>query len=139
VAGFDLTCAPGHLIRRAQQLHTLVWRELVGERLTSIQFAILVAVDAEPGIDQRTLAARVSLDTSTLAEVCGRMRERGLLARERDPRDARRHRLALTDAGAVTLRETAPLVEAVGRRLLEGFSGDDAGELMRLLSRLVGV
>jgi DNA-binding MarR family transcriptional regulator len=138
VASFDFTSAPGHLIRRAQQLHTIVWREIVGEALTSVQFAILVALDAEPGIDQRTLAERVSLDTSSMAEVCARLLERDLVARERDPCDRRRYVLSLTELGGATLRETAPLVDEVGRRLLEPLPADEHAELIRLLSVLLG-
>lgn len=139
MASFDFSSAPGHLIRRAQQLHTIVWRELVGDGLTSVQFAILVALAAEPGIDQRTLAERVSLDTSSMAEVCARLLERELVSRERDPSDRRRYVLSLTERGRATLRETAPLVDEVGRRLLEPLPVAERVELMRLLSLLLGV
>jgi MarR family transcriptional regulator, temperature-dependent positive regulator of motility len=139
VAPFDFTSAPGHLIRRAQQLHAIVWRELVGDALTSVQFAILVALDAETGIDQRTLAERVSLDTSSTAEVCARLLERDLVARERDPGDRRRYVLSLTARGVATLHETVPLVDEVGRRLLEPLPAGERAELMRLLLLLLGV
>jgi DNA-binding MarR family transcriptional regulator len=135
---FDLTEAPGHLIRRAQQLHTTLWGELVGTELTSVQFAIFAALDAEPGIDQRTLGARVSLDPSSLAEVCRRLVERGLVSRARDAADGRRYVLSLTRTGQQALRDVTPRVDEVGARLLDDFSPEEASELMRLLSRLVG-
>jgi DNA-binding MarR family transcriptional regulator len=135
--GFDLAAAPGHLIRRAQQLHTTLWGELVGSELTSVQFAILVALEAEPGMDQRTLGKRISLDTSSLAEVCGRLVERRLVARERDPVDGRRNLLSLTTSGRRALHEATPRVHEVGMRLLEPFSPGEQEELMRLLTRLV--
>lgn len=139
MASFDVTAAPGHLIRRAQQLHTVVWRELIGDRLTSVQFAILAVLAEQRGIDQRTLAELVSLDTSSTAEVCSRLIERGLVARERAATDGRRYVLSLTPAGQATVAETAPLVDEVGRRLLERVPLGERDELLRLLSRLVAV
>ncbi len=136
---FDLVSAPGHLIRRAQQVHTTIWAEVVGSQLTSVQYGILVALDSEPGIDQRTLGQRISLDPSTLAEITRRLVARRLIARERDPRDARRYVLRPTADGTRLLREVTPAVEEVGRRLLDGLSGPDSATLLRLLRRVVGI
>src|SRR6202012_1690764 len=87
---FDLLAAPGHLIRRAQQQHQARWTELVGSGLTSVQFAVLAALDTHPGTAQNTLSTALSIDTSTLAEVCLRLASRGLIERERSEIDARR-------------------------------------------------
>ena len=119
---FDLASAPGHLIRRAAQLHTATWAELVDVNLTSVQFAILAALAATPDLDQRTLARRVSLDPATLADVSRRLVERGLVERARDAGDRRRNVLRLTDEGARVLRDAIPAVEKVGERLLDRFT-----------------
>ncbi|MBX5442608.1 MAG: winged helix-turn-helix transcriptional regulator [Solirubrobacteraceae bacterium] len=133
---FDLLQAPGHLIRRAQQRHTALWAELVPAELTSVQFAVIAALDATPGIDQRTLGARISFDSSTLGEVCGRLVERGLIERRRDPHDARRNLLSLTDAGREALARAVPAVDAVGERLLEGLDDEERRTLLRLLAHV---
>ena len=44
MAALDLTTQPGHLARRLQQTHTLLWNALVSEETTSPQFAVLNAV-----------------------------------------------------------------------------------------------
>jgi hypothetical protein len=62
---FDLATAPGHLIRRAQQLHTAIWAEVVDTGLTGVQFAVLAALEVKPDLDQRTLGERISLGTYT--------------------------------------------------------------------------
>src|SRR5437588_291852 len=69
----DLLSMPGHLIRRAQQVHTTIWAEVVGTELTSVQFAILFALETTPGLDQRSLGERIAVDPSTLAEICRRL------------------------------------------------------------------
>jgi DNA-binding MarR family transcriptional regulator len=137
-AAFDLLAAPGHLIRRAQQQHQARWAELVGTGLTSVQFAVLAALATDPGTDQNTLAVALSIDTSTLAEVCLRLASRGLIERERSELDARRYRLYLTPAGRAVLERHAPAVDAVGEALLAPLSARERQTLLRLLRRVIG-
>jgi DNA-binding MarR family transcriptional regulator len=134
---FDLTTAPGHLIRRAQQLHTAIWAAVVDTGLTGVQFAVLAALEVEPGLDQRTLGERISLDTSSLAEVCRRLVARGLVERRRDPADSRRNLLRVTPGGADLLARTAPQVDEVGRRLVEHLEPGEQHEVIALLAKLI--
>ncbi|MCZ9339106.1 MarR family transcriptional regulator, partial [Streptomyces sp. TRM76130] len=71
---------------------------------TSPQFAVLNALVAEPGLDQRTVGERVGLDRSTIAEVISRLSRRGLIDKVRDPQDGRRALLRPTDEGTRTHR-----------------------------------
>jgi DNA-binding MarR family transcriptional regulator len=135
---FDLLAAPGHLIRRAQQQHQTRWAELVGTGLTSVQFAVLAALATDPGTDQNTLAGAVSIDTSTMAEVCLRLASRGLIERERSELDARRYRLSLTPGGREVLERHVPGVDAVGEALLAPLSARERQTLLRLLRRVIG-
>lgn len=134
---FEFNNAPGHLIRRAQQRHQALWTRIVGSDLTSVQFAVLALLLREPELDQRTLAARVALDTSTLADVCRRLEQRGLLTRSRDASDARRYVLRVTAKGSARLRAVTPDVVRVGDALLEGFSEEERRTLLALLTRLI--
>ncbi|MEV3988006.1 MarR family transcriptional regulator [Streptomyces sp. NPDC049837] len=95
----DLSSHPGHLARRFQQAHTLLWNTIVSEEVTSPQFAVLNTLVGEDGLDQRTVGDRVGLDRSTIAEVVRRLAERGLVDKVRDPRDGRRSVLHATDEG----------------------------------------
>jgi DNA-binding MarR family transcriptional regulator len=136
---FDLLAAPGHLIRRAQQRHQARWAELVGSDVTSVQFAVLAKLAAEPGCDQNTLAGALSIDTSTLAEVCLRLASRGLIERERSALDTRRYHLYLTDLGRAGLEHHIPAVNAVGETLLAPLTERERATLMGLLRRVIGV
>lgn len=99
MAAVDLTTHPGHLARRLQQAHHLLWTTMVSEETTSPQYAVLNTLVAEPGLDQRTVGERVGLDRSTIAEVVGRLLRRSLLDKVRDPGDGRRSLLRVTDEG----------------------------------------
>jgi DNA-binding MarR family transcriptional regulator len=135
--GFDLDTAPGHLIRRAQQRHQALWTQIVGGELTSVQFALLVLLRDHPELDQRTLAERTSTDTSTLAEVCRRLEQRGLLSRERDAEDRRRYVLRVTPEGEDLLHRVTPDVARVGEALLDGLTEDERSLLPALLRKLI--
>src|SRR2546423_14741040 len=98
----DLRLHPGHLIRRAQQVHYWLWNAEVSAEATSPQLAVLYALRAEKNIDQKTLGERVSLDRSTTAEAAAPLKAPGLIQPSRDPRDGRRTLLRLTAARSRT-------------------------------------
>ncbi len=130
---FDLASAPGHLIRRAQQVHTSVWATVVGEDLTSSQFAVLNVLHDKPGIDQTTLSQVASLDTSTCQDIVARLKKRGLIERLRDASDGRRWLLRLSEKGVQTRATVVPRVKEVGELLLGSMSPQDRNEFSRLL------
>ena len=101
----ELYAKPGHLIRRCQQIAVALFLEACAPHdLTPMQYALLKAAEAEPGLDQITLAGLVALDRSNAARLCAGLEARGLLHRAPDPRDRRARRLSLTPAGAALLR-----------------------------------
>jgi DNA-binding MarR family transcriptional regulator len=133
----DLRRHPGHLIRRAQQVHYWLWNAEVSPEVTSPQFAVLYALRAEKNIDQKTLGERVSLDRSTTAEVVARLKSRGLIQRFRDPRDGRRNLLRLTAAGVRTTERLIPKAVRMNRLLVSVLSEREQSELLRMLNLVV--
>lgn len=133
----DLRRHPGHLIRRAQQVHYWLWNAEVSAEVTSPQFAVLYALRAEKNIDQKTLGERVSLDRSTTAEVVARLASRGLLQRFRDPGDARRNLLRLTALGLRTSENLIPRAARMNRLLVSVLSECEQAELLRMLNLVV--
>src|ERR1700730_17694591 len=127
----DLRRHPGHLIRRAQQVHYWLWNAEVSSEVTSPQFAVLYALRAEKNIDQKTLGERVSLDRSTTAEVVARHTTRGLIQRIRD---ARRNLLRLTTAGQRTTERLIPKAVHMNRLLVSVLSECEQAELLRMLN-----
>jgi len=53
MSAVDLSTHPGHLARRLQQAHTLLWNTHVSAETTSPQFAVLNAVAGQDDLDQR--------------------------------------------------------------------------------------
>src|SRR5439155_25682219 len=124
----DLRLHPGHLIRRAQQVHYWLWNAEVSGEATSPQFAVLYALRAEKNIDQKTLGERVSLDRSTTAEVVARLTARGLVVRFRDARDSRRNRPRLSAAGLRIADRLTPRPVRINRMLVSAQSDGELAE-----------
>lgn len=134
----DLDDLPGHHIRRLQQIAVAVFlQETESFGLTPVQFGALQAVRRSPGVDQRTLAAHIGLDTSTTGGVVDRLEARGLLRRNPSPTDRRVRLLTLTEDGLALLDQVyAPMLRAQ-ERILEPLPAGERQEFMRMLRVLV--
>jgi len=137
-AALTLESAPGYLIRRTQQVHNVLWNEEFDGLLTSPQYAVLAALAAEPGIDQRRLGEVASLDKSSVADVVARLVSRSWIVRERDTRDARRNILHLTPAAELAFETLTPPARRVQDRLLACLSREEGArftEALRIIAR----
>lgn len=136
MAAVDLSTHPGHLARRLQQAHSLLWGAMVSEETTSPQFAVLNALVEKPDIDQRTLSEHVHLDRSTIADVVARLVRRGLVERVRDVRDGRRNVLKLSDEGARLHRKLVTRTARMNRVFLAPLDEAEQETLLRLIARV---
>ncbi|QLJ02960.1 winged helix DNA-binding protein [Streptomyces sp. NEAU-sy36] len=136
MAAVDLNSHPGHLARRLQQAHHLLWTTMVSEEITSPQFAVLNTLVAEPGLDQRTVGERVGLDRSTIAEVISRLIRRGFLDKDRDPQDGRRFLLRLTDDGLRAHRKLTVRTARMNQVFLAPLSTEEQTLLLGLVRRV---
>jgi DNA-binding MarR family transcriptional regulator len=134
----DLASLPGHHIRRLHQIAVAIFlQETEAHGLTPVQYAALQAVGNEPGVDQRTLASRAGLDTSTVAGVLDRLEARGLLQRSASPEDKRVRLLTITASGVQLLVAVEPGMQNAQHRILAPLPKADRAEFMRMLRLLV--
>ncbi|SEA71930.1 MarR family winged helix-turn-helix transcriptional regulator [Variovorax sp. YR216] len=134
----DLQDLPGHFIRRLQQIAVAVFlQETEPFGVTPVQYASLRAVQRLPGMDQRSLARSIGLDTSTMAGVIDRLESRGLMVRSASPDDRRVRLLSLTDEGGALLGEVEPAVLRAQKRMLEPLPRKDQQAFMRMLREIV--
>jgi DNA-binding MarR family transcriptional regulator len=134
----DIADQPGHWIRRLQQIAVAVFlQEAETSGITPVQFAALQSVANQPGLDQRTLAGLIGLDTSTVAGVVDRLEARGLMARNASPLDRRVRLLTLTPDGGAALAEVVPAMLRAQERILAPLPRAERREFMRMLRTLV--
>jgi DNA-binding MarR family transcriptional regulator len=134
----DIDLQPGHAIRRLHQISVGIFLQSVGEGgVTPVQYAALQVVSNQPGIDQRTLARNIALDTSTTGGVVDRLEARGWLERRTSPEDRRARQLFLTRAGDQALAETIPAMLRAQEQILAPLTERQRAEFMRMLQVLV--
>ncbi len=134
----DLDDLPGYYIRRLQQIAVAIFLQQTERHgVTPVQYAALQKVRLTPGIDQRSLARAIGLDTSTIAGVIDRLESRGLMQRSASPEDRRVRLLSLTGAGQALLDDIEPDMLAAQKRILAPLPKAERAEFMRMLRALV--
>jgi MarR family transcriptional regulator, lower aerobic nicotinate degradation pathway regulator len=137
-ARVDLDALPGHHIRRLHQIAVAIFlQETEVHGLTPVQYAALQAVANDPGLDQRTLARTIGLDTSTLGGVVDRLESRGLLLRNASADDRRVRLLTPTSAGRELLAAALPAMLRAQQRMLQPLPKAERAEFLRMLGVLV--
>jgi DNA-binding MarR family transcriptional regulator len=134
----DLHSKPGHLIRRAQQIAVAIFMdECASFDITPVQYAALVAIRENSGIDATRLSALIAFDRSTLGVVLERLEARKLISRYATPEDKRVKLLEITAAGTALIRKAEPAVVRAQQRILAPLRPADRTKLMELLAQLV--
>lgn len=136
---FDIYSAPGHLIRRAQQILVSLFLEQTGGVITPIQFGVLAVLESQGELDQITLAQRLALDASTSGSTLERVEKKGWIVRRVHDEDKRRRLVSLTDEGRALLVALRDDVETVQHRLLDSLDPKERAIFMRLLAKLVNL
>jgi DNA-binding MarR family transcriptional regulator len=136
----DLQTQPGHLIRRAQQIAVAIFmEECAAFDLTPVQYAAMVVIDEQAGIDATRLSAQIAFDRSTLGNVLERLEAHGFVVRYSSPEDKRVKLLKLTAEGRSVVRRAEAAVRRAQERMLAPLAAKDQKALLELLGQLVEV
>jgi DNA-binding MarR family transcriptional regulator len=133
----DLSEMIGHLLRACQQLDVAIWSGVFPAGPTSPQFAVLHALAHEGPLNQTALRSKARLDRSSAADVIRRLVARRLVSQVRDPADARRKVVRLTNAGRAVYAEATGRAQRVNEAMLDGMAGPDRATLTGLLNSLL--
>jgi DNA-binding MarR family transcriptional regulator len=123
--------------RRYRRMRTLLDLQIARDLnrdsgLSETDYDVLSTLSEQPGSSWRArdLAAQLLWSTSRLAHHVGRMEQRGLVARQPCPGDARGAIISLTEPGRVALRAAAPLhVASVRRHMIDLLTDDEVAAL----------
>jgi DNA-binding MarR family transcriptional regulator len=129
---------PAHLARRFHQICLGVSAEILDPAdLNPIEYALLAAVDDNPGIDQRGLGVRLGIDPASASQMVDRLARRGLLEREVHPEDRRARLLRPTSVGGELRARLRPDLLAAQDRVLGVLAPGEQERLLDLLARVV--
>jgi DNA-binding MarR family transcriptional regulator len=134
----ELDSLPGHLIRRLHQKSVAIFSVSAAHLdITQVQFAALIALDENPGVDQVKLSMLVALDKATTGDVVSRLVKKGLVRRGVKATDRRSFELHLTEEGIRILEELRSLTRGVQKKLLSPLSKAESETLMKLIGKVV--
>ncbi len=138
--GVDFGRLPGYIGYQMRQAQAAIFRDFgrimqdVG--ITPGEFSLLAMVNANPGINQITLARVYRLDKSTLSYSVNGLKRRRLLRVTRSQQDRRYYGLHLTDAGREVLERATARVEAQERKMDTALAPGEREVLLDLLRRI---
>lgn len=134
----DVLSTPGHLISLAAR----AFARLSEARLKPLGFGVghlpvLVALQNGQAVTQRELAQFARIEQPSMAQMLARMERDGLIRRTPDPADGRSSRIMLTEAAHARLPQASAVLLKGNYEVLDGFTDDEAMQLVSLLSRLI--
>src|SRR5258708_11954405 len=114
-----VTGHPGYLLKRAQATLNAAMAGVLREHgATLAQYAVLTALDEEPGLSNAGLARRAFVTPQTMNQVLQELEQKRWAARHPDPAHARILQADLTPAGRTALRACRPAVDAVEEQIV---------------------
>jgi len=131
--GRSRAASPASLLYLVKHLELAVTAEM--ERVTSIagltpvQYTALTALERHPGITSAQLARNSFVRAQSMAEMVNGMMQRGLISRERDPRDGRHYLLSLTPQGCALVESLRAPVHNIERLMVADLTLAQAEQL----------
>ena len=132
--GDPLLSSAGYLLLKAgTHFHAVVDDALDELGLNGRQLLVLTFTGSEEHLSQQMLSVRLGLDPTLIVALVDDLEDRGLVVRERDPDDRRRHRLRITAAGRKVHAAALKAVTAAERDFLAPLGRTDREQLRALL------
>jgi DNA-binding MarR family transcriptional regulator len=122
-----------------QGFERLSGRHVREHGLTHAQFDIVATLGNTPGMSYKELGERTLITKGTLTGVIERLEQKGLVARERSPSDARSWFIRLTPQGEQLFADVFPRVTSRGGEVFAQFTESDYEQLEQALARLKSV
>jgi DNA-binding MarR family transcriptional regulator len=129
---------PGHLFRRNWQITTSLFTEECEDLdLTSVQYAAMVAIAANPGVDATRLSSLIAFDRSTLGSVLERLEAKKWIARSASEKDKRTKSCTITSLGSRIVESAEARVMRVQKRLLSPLDEREQRLIVELMERII--
>lgn len=130
----SVTDHPGYLLKRAQAALNAAMTGVLREHgATLSQYALLTALDEEPGLSNAALARRAFVTPQTMNQVLRELEQKAWVARHPDPGHARILQADLTPAGRTALRDCRHAIDAVQEKMLAPLTPSDIRQFTAML------
>jgi DNA-binding MarR family transcriptional regulator len=126
----------GFFLRQANQRHVAIFTDLIGEKLTTTQWAALAKLKELQPCSQGNLGREIAVDMATIKGVVDRLVKRGLVRTEVDSADARRLVLNLTGDGEQTIARNSRAALEVSQETLKPLTLAERMMFLELLKKI---
>jgi DNA-binding MarR family transcriptional regulator len=126
----------GFFLRQANQRHVAIFTGMMGDRLTTTQWAALSKLREIQPSSQNQLGRETAMDVATIKGVVDRLVARGFVQTVSDPKDGRRLVLSLTDEGLEAVRRNVEVAAAVTDETLAPLTSAERMMLLELLKKI---
>jgi DNA-binding MarR family transcriptional regulator len=135
---FEARHSIGYLVRRLHNLIVPRAEALFADAdFTFSQWVVLMAVRDGIADTCGEIARHMDHDTGAITRLVDQLEERGFLVRRRSTTDRRVVHLEITQAGKALTKSLMPRLIEFWNDVLEGFSAEEAAQLISLLTRLL--
>jgi DNA-binding MarR family transcriptional regulator len=133
-----LQTLPSWFLGRAGTLAHRLVAEALGEAGVRMgHHAVLCAVAEFGPLAQAELSRTVRIDPKDMVGILNDLQAKGLVLREKDPRDARKNSIALAPAGASLLTQLERQGAAANEELLTPLCPREREQLLSLVAKLI--
>ncbi|WP_449472655.1 MarR family winged helix-turn-helix transcriptional regulator [Sphingobium chungangianum] len=128
----------GHLVNWAARLFARrIDRRLRPLGISSGQIPVLLSLAEVPGISQKAIVERASVEQPAVAAMLMRMEKSGLVARAPSPDDGRASLFSLTSRGEAVMSRLYAELDGGNRAALGGLSEEEKTVLIAMLQRVI--
>ena len=99
-------------------------------------YSLLAILGEGDRATQATIADALGLDPSRLVALLDSLEERGMVVRQRDPQDRRRHVVSITDAGSIELARVRAIIRELEDEFFAPLDAESREELHEMLVAL---
>lgn len=103
--------------------------------ITALQYTALTVLERHDGLSAAQLARDSFVTAQSMADLVRSLESRGLVRRERNPRNRRELLILLTDAGRELLREVAGPVQELEERMVRDLTSPQLDQFRQALSK----
>lgn len=140
IGGVDFDILPtllGYRLRRAQiRIVNSFAEHLKTLGLTPSQFAVLILINANPGLSQSALAELVGSNRSLMVRMIDNLEKLGLVDRKPVPTDRRSYALEITRGGASMVERLKQDVASHEATVSSGLTREEFDTLLALLGKI---
>jgi DNA-binding MarR family transcriptional regulator len=133
----ELVASSGFLLARlGMAFKAKALARIEQEGFEAHHYSVLALLAEEARETQATIADSLALDPSRLVSLLDALEERGLIARQRDPHDRRRHLVTITGAGKRQLQRLRAAAKEAEDDFFAPFSPEERATFHEFLLRL---